>query len=753
MSRKHDAIQRGQLVQRDGGLAPYRPAGQPPRYGGSAVTADDQILEVRSLLFTLLRRRWEVLLVACLVLVPVAIATYRAERLYMSSALVQVDPEPVQVLPYREIDTSRSGQNYETFMKSQEQLLRGSTLVNRIARRVRAEPSDSGIHEELGRLSGNLSIQRLQETQLFVLSYVSPSPEVAARIANLYAEEFIKLHFETRQATREKAKQLLERELEGLEQRVQASEKQLVTYAQGHSIPASERGVSLVEEKLSAISSQLSAAEGELFVARARVESLGKATVGQFPEKLVTPVIGGLMAKLVQLENDLTVLRATFGENWPAVVQKRTEIALAREQLTREKASALSQAREQAALDRDAAENRRRLAAAALAEQKELAEQFETASIQYNIVRREVDTNRKMFEGMLERLSQTSVTAGMEFQGFHVVEPATPSYRVYSPKTMWNLLLASLLGLALGVCVAFAREYWDTSIVTLEQVEELTMLPVLGAVPHVSAQLPAPTILARMSALQARWHPRALLGPGRKHHTGGGERAEAALTRPQESAGWTGEAAEAVRNVCASILLSRSGRPPRVLMVTSSVGGEGKSTLVREIGESLADSGARTLIIECDMRRPRLGRLFGVGSEGGLSLYLAGHVGPTPTVHATTHKNLFVITAGLPAPNPPALLNSDKMRSLLAAMSSAFRFVILDAPPVLPIADARVLAPASEGVVLVVRAGMASKQLVRRVCSILDGTGANIIGAVLNDADPQRVGGADYRYYRHYYEA
>ncbi len=151
------------------------------------------------------------------------------------------------------------------------------------------------------------------------------------------------------------------------------------------------------------------------------------------------------------------------------------------------------------------------------------------------------------------------------------------------------------------------------------------------------------------------------------------------------------------------------------------------------------------------MRRPSLGERFHVGEEGGLSLFLAGHVGPTPTIHATANGNLFVVTAGPCPPNPPALLNSDKLRGFLRDMTSSFRFVIIDAPPVLPIADARILAPMTEGVMLVVRAGHASKDLIRNVCSMLRAAGASVLGAVLNGADASGSAGSDYRYYRGYY--
>jgi capsular exopolysaccharide synthesis family protein len=187
-------------------------------------------------------------------------------------------------------------------------------------------------------------------------------------------------------------------------------------------------------------------------------------------------------------------------------------------------------------------------------------------------------------------------------------------------------------------------------------------------------------------------------------------------------------------------------------MVTSAVPGEGKSTMAGQLGLALADSGSRTLLIECDMRRPTFDTVLGVGTEGGLSLFLSGHI-ERPKVHALLDDKLFVIPAGPMAPNPVALLHSEKMKSFIDDMSQSFRFVILDAPPVLPMADARMLGALAEGVVLVVRANVTSKKLVQRACAALESAGANVLGTILNGAD---VGGPDssyYRYYRRYYES
>ncbi len=212
-------------------------------------------------------------------MIPVAIATALAERLYRASAMVQIDPEPMQVLPYREFDLPSLTPNYEMFMKSQEQILRGSALISRVAARLRSEAGpDAGLlKSEVANLGERLWLQRIENTQIFRLGYVAPHPAVAARVANIYAEEYLKLHFDTRQQTREKAKQQLEAELRALEENVRNSDRELVAYAQAHGISTAENARSLIQEKLATLSTQLTDAEAEVFAARSRLDSLGES--------------------------------------------------------------------------------------------------------------------------------------------------------------------------------------------------------------------------------------------------------------------------------------------------------------------------------------------------------------------------------------------------------------------------------------------------------------------------------------------
>jgi capsular exopolysaccharide synthesis family protein len=703
-----------------------------PAYEGDA-------LDARRLAQMLLKRKWPILLVATIVVVPAMVATLLTKKLYQSTALVQVDPEPIQVLPYRDADLSRLTQ-YDMFMKTQEQVLSGQTLRLRVAERLSADGDPSAL-AEADRLQARLSVRRAAGTQAFTVSYLAPHPEVAAKVANFVAEEYIKLQYGEGETTRRELKELLERELAIAEQRIQVSEKELVAYAQTHNIQRSQPDqTDLADKKLGALADQVTSAEAEVAAARSRVDTLRQASVSNFPAALMTAAISDRTSALLQLEHELTGLRATFGENWPEVVRKRDEIAVVRDQLAREKRTALAQTREQALLDLRAAEAKLAAIGASRAQQAQAVTELQSASIQYNILQRQVETHRKLYEGLLERLRETSVAPGMALGSVRVIEPARPDYNAASPKVLWNLFLAAILGLALGITFVVAHEYWRDSLSTIEDVEHVTVLPVLAMVPQVAAG--STHHLARLGAAfglapRTEGEPSTSLATTR---AGGGKRLDF-RNHPVS--------AEAVRSLCASILLSRSERPPRVIVVTSTLPGEGKTTVATELGRALAESGARTLLVECDLRRSALGEAFGVGEAGGLSLFLSGHVAKA-TIHQTPVEQLFVVAAGPTAPNPVALLNSDRMTTFLHEMAASFQFVIMDAPPVLPMADARVLGAKADGVVLIVRAGRTSRSLLRRVCSVLDASGATVLGAVLNGVDVRDMDSSYYSYYGQY---
>jgi capsular exopolysaccharide synthesis family protein len=311
-----------------------------------------------------------------------------------------------------------------------------------------------------------------------------------------------------------------------------------------------------------------------------------------------------------------------------------------------------------------------------------------------------------------------------------------------SPKVLWNLGIAAILGLSLGICLILLLDTWDTSITNLEEAERLSALPILGGVPLIRGAR-ATALLVSPSAPAAEANGPAGASAVLSLSASGGVKALPVRTRPTLPF----ELTEAMRGICASILLSRSDARPRIISVTSATPGEGKTTVAAHLGNAFAEAGLKTLVVEADLRKPDLSRQFGVNGSEGLSLYLAGLVAPTARILETSIPNLSIAPGGPVPPNPAALLHSERLSTFLQMAVAEYQVVIVDTPPLLSVADARIIGTKSDGVVLVVRAGHTARNLVRRARQLLQGSHVPVLGMVLNAWRPDRIERSHYRYY------
>jgi capsular exopolysaccharide synthesis family protein len=387
--------------------------------------------------------------------------------------------------------------------------------------------------------------------------------------------------------------------------------------------------------------------------------------------------------------------------------------------------------------DYRAAQNRKRLLDQAIAEQTREFNQIAESSIQYNILKRETDTNKQLYDGLLQRLKEAGVSAGLKASNVRVVDPAEVPERPARPRKMLNLALSLVIGMGFGVCLAFFQEYLDNTIKTPEDVQRMLRLPTLGVIPAAD-------------------------GNGRRLSYGYGYRSRKALPEaaaPTAANGKDGALtavvadgnsglSEAYRSLRTSVLLSTSGRPPRVILVTSGQPGEGKTTTAVNLAVALVQLGGQVLIVDSDMRRPRVGTLLKlINTSAGLSTYLTGQFGLEDVVVETQIPNLYAVPCGPVPPNPAELLSSSLMRQFLEQASERFSYVILDSPPVLHVSDPRILAAQVEAVILVAHGGVTPREVVKHAKQNLQQVNANLIGVALNNVDFSAAG---YDYYRQY---
>ncbi|MCZ6768517.1 MAG: polysaccharide biosynthesis tyrosine autokinase, partial [Acidobacteria bacterium] len=558
--------------------------------------------------------------------------------------------------------------------------------------------------------------------RLVDVSHNSHQPEFAAKVINTLVEEFIEQNFENKYKATIRATDFLQKQLEQLKITVEHSEEDLTRYARQHGILNIDERGNIVLQKLADLNQERTRVQANLISKTARYQVVKDATVENFPQSLKNDLIIDLQKRLFELEQNLASLSERFGPDWPEVQNAGKEIHEVREQLGREKENTIREAK----IEYRVAQDHYQMLSSALEEHKQLANQLNEDSIQYNILRREVETSKQLYEGLLQRLKEAGVSAGLKSSNIQVVDRGEVPREVYRPRKGLNLALGLMVGLMLGVGLAFLTEYLDDTLKTPDQVEELLALPSLGVIPAIGKPRDGTTHLLPAGATDA----------------------QSAAILPYTPAGsriW-----EAYRSFRTSLVLSSSGQQPKTILVTSSFTGEGKTTTAINAGIVFAQTGARTLLIDLDMRKPMLARRFGMGRSDGMSTFLSGNSDLSSQIRQTAVRSLFVLPGGPIPPNPAELMGSERMEEVLRLLAQYFEYIVIDSPPVLSVTDALVLSPQVDGVVMVIHGGKTPRDAVRRADAHLRDVGAKILGALINNVDMES---SDYYYYyRHYYD-
>ena len=416
------------------------------------------------------------LAVALAVFAAAGVWTYTTKPLYTSSVNIQIDPEQA-VLPYKEVYDSVTAD--PRYLLTQGQVLKSEALARRIVTQLNlASASDSDqVARQARGFASRLVVTPVENTQVVKVSYRSEDPVFAARAVNTLADEYANYSVESKRDSNTKAKEFLGAELSKQKQKLEQSEQALVQYSRAHNMLLPSDGTNAITQKLNDLNREMTKVEAEVIANQ--YQALKGTTLDNFPEGLKTNVMRDLESRRSTLELKLATLTVQFGPKWPEVITLGKELADVRQQLVNGMRRALEQANAEYNLS---VAHRERLATA-LAAQSRLADQLTQDSIQYNILKREVDTDRQIHEGLLQRLKETDVSAGLKSGNVHVIDRGYVATRPSSPNVPLNLALGLTLGLLSGVMCAFAVEYLDQTVASPEDVERDLRLPFLGAIP------------------------------------------------------------------------------------------------------------------------------------------------------------------------------------------------------------------------------------------------------------------------------
>jgi len=699
----------------------------------------------------ILKHRWVVLSCLLVVFSTVAIGTLKQKPVYQGKVLVEINPEQPNVLNFKEV-LQISGTDVESYRETQYRVLQSRTLAERVIQDLQLyrypefyrkrglfgliqsdpekiptasdpgppDPSSDAYRNSIKNFQDSVEIGPVRRSNLVEVSFYCDEPRMAARIANQLASDYIDQNLQVKWDETVKASEWLSGQLVGLKAKLEKSEDALQAYAQANSILFITEKQNLVNARLEQLQEEFTKAQAERFEKESLYSLVQADKVQDLPGFLSNKLVQDLSVRSADLERQYAELTYTVKPDYPRAVALKKQMDTAQATLDR-----LKEAMAQNITDEyRSAVVKEKYLAEALDQQKKVVNDIAEKSIQYNILKREVDTSKQLFDGLLQRLKEAQVSAGLKASNIRIVDASEVPKRPVKPRIALNLALGAIVGLGLGIGLAFFQEYMDKTLKTPDEVETRLRLPSLGTVPSFltdgadkAAEGNLISIVPESQDLQ--------LGP-------------ALQTNP--------EIVEAFRSLRTSILLS-ANPVPKMILITSALPGEGKTSTTINLGATLASLGSRVVIVDCDMRRPACHRSIGVENKPGLVQCLTGHVGleeailPVPGV-----PGLSVIPCGPIPPNPAEILSSPLAGNLLRSLQSRFEYVLVDSPPLLSVADGRILSTLTDAVVLVVRAHETQYEVVRRARALLYGAGARILGVALNDVDFNRDGYSYYRY-------
>ncbi len=703
------------------------------------------------------RKRWIIGTFLGVVLLTAAVV-FLMTPIYRAEALLQItqDNSLGQLSDNDPLAPLRGGQELTKFQETQVKILGSRSLAWRIieALNLKDHPdfkylreTDSSQSPEklrnalLEMFQKKLEIKPVKDSYLVGVSFKSSDQTLAQQVANAMAREYVQLAIDRRSESFSLVKEWLEKQLQHLAGRVQDSQQKLYEFGQKSDFFALEDKDNVIIQKYIELNGLVTKAQSERMVKEAQHRQIEE----RGPEApLITnnPLILALRQELVAQTAKVASLRKIYLPGHPEMQAEAAKLQELRSRLHNE----VRRIQETVKADFEAAKRTETLLSEAVNAQKNRMANLQKDLINFQILKRDAQTTEQLYQALLARMKETAVASTMVASNVAVIDPADLPAEPYLPKKGLFLGLSGIIGLFLGLGAAFWAEYLDDSLKTAEEVQRICQLPSLGLVPLVTADETAKKNgRAQLSASQLlNYLP--LWGNHDQSVPANGNGIDLVVLNQPRSI-----ISEAIRNVRTSIMLSCSGRPPKAIVVTSPNPQEGKSTIACNLAASLALDGRKVVLLDCDLRKPRLHRAFHVASQPGLTTFLTGNGDREEIIQATQVPNLWFIPSGPVPPSPAELLNSEAFKALVQKLHQKFQHVIINTPPALGFADARVVSTLVDGVLLVMKHHSTSREAGRQTCQLFSQIHAPVLGIILNQVNSNWLGRYEYYYHPKYY--
>jgi len=748
-----------------------RPLGdiaQPKGYGATSLEPTN----LRQYLFVVLKRKWLLLAVVLVITSLVTIQEFRSPPVYEAATTIRIDPPKNNILHTGQIVIN--GEPDPNFWGTQLTLLQSNALARQVVLTLDLHhnpvflkgKTDTGVFSSLRRIfnwekkpapskaiaspapseivsrdqplsaaeltqleayedaiiQGEI-IEPLPNTSLVIIKYRHSDPEITQKVANTIAEIFRNNNRERETVDSTKAGDLLAKEIANLQTKIKRDQEVKFNFAREHGLPLDDNPESNIElQRLATLSKQLLEAENE----RKNLQSIYEAALREKDPYAIPGVIDSdrilrLREKISTLNEQRENLLVTFTKEWPGVKRIDASLVPLEEEVAKAPLELIAAMKSRS----EAARSKENSLRQSYNSQRGTTTQQIRDKIDLTAISQEIETNKQYLNTLLARQRELEVGGVDRPNEVSIENPSRYPHAPIGPARLRNIILAFILSFAAGIGLAFLLDFLDDSVKTVADIDRYIHLPALALIPDSGGD-------------------KARLKGG-----GAGEVSDSTALALIEDV--RSPVSESYRHLRTSLLLSTAGQAPRTILVTSSQPSEGKTTTAVNTAVMLAQTGAEVLIMDCDLRRPRLHSHFGLANTSGLTNCLSGEA-EIDSLLQTYEKmpNLKVLTSGPVPPNPAELLGSDEMRKVLAALSERFAHIIVDSPPAISFTDAAILSTLVDGVILVVHGGHSSRAVVRRAKQQLVDVGAHIFGVVLNKV---KIEAEDYYYgyYSKYY--